>query len=315
MIEPKPLFEERMQKLMPDYDHYLEIIKKGPQNAIRCNTHKISPKDLKKRLEERGWKISQPWPSYPEAMIVESELNPGELGKTEEHLLGYYYVQELSSMLPALALSPKPGELVLDLTAAPGSKTTQMSAMMENTGTIIANDSDIGRMIVLVSNFERCGCTNIVVTRNDAVQFCEKIKKTGIKFDKILLDVPCSGEGTIRSSPKTLLMWNIKMIEKLGRLQKKIASSAVELLRKNGEMVYSTCTHAPEENESAVSFLVERFNMQVEKISLPVKCRPGLEEWEGQKFQEGTENSCRVYPQDNNTEGFFVAKLRFKDEK
>jgi len=314
MLQPKPLFEERMKKLMADYDKFLEIIRKSPVNAIRCNTLKIKPQELRKRLEERGWKIFQPWKNYPEAMIVESELEPGELGKTPEHLLGYYYVQELSSMLPILALNPQEGELILDLCAAPGSKTTQASTMTNNTGTIIANDRDIGRMIVLVSNFERCGCTNIIVTRNDAVQLCQKLAKVGMKFDKILLDLPCSGEGTLRSSPKTLLMWNIKMIHKLSRLQKKIASSAVQLLKENGEIVYSTCTHAPEENESVVSFLVERFNMQVEKISLPVKCRQGISEWEGEKFQEGIEHSCRVYPQDNNTEGFFVAKLKFKEK-
>jgi NOL1/NOP2/sun family putative RNA methylase len=315
MLQPKALFEERMKKLIKDYDLWLEFSRKEPPNSIRCNTLKIKPQELRKRLEEKGWKISQQWPDYPEAMIIENTLNPGEIGKATEHLLGYYYVQEVSSMLPALALEPKPNELVLDLCAAPGSKTTQMAAMMNNSGTIIANDKDIGRILILASNLERCGCTNAVITRNDAVQLCERLAKTNIKFDKILLDLPCSGEGTIRSSPKTFLMWNIKMINKLSRLQRKIASSAVQLLKPDGTLVYSTCTHSPEENEEVVSFLVERFNMQVEKINLPVKCRPGLQEWEGEKFQEGTENSCRIYPQDNDTEGFFVAKLRFKGER
>jgi NOL1/NOP2/sun family putative RNA methylase len=312
MFEPKPLFEERMRKLLPDYEKFLEIIRKEPQNAIRCNTLKIKPEELKKRLENRGWKITQPWPRFPEAIIIESDLGPGELGKTEEHMLGYYYVQELSSMLPMLALSPQQGELVLDLCAAPGSKTTQAAAMMNNTGTIIANDRDIGRMVVLASNLERCGVTNTIITRNDAVQLCEKLKRTGIKFDKILLDLPCSGEGTIRSSPKTLLMWNIKMIVKLGKLQRKIASSAIDLLKKDGTLVYSTCTHAPEENEAVVNFLVERLGLELETANLPVKCRPGLDEWEKEKFQKGIEHTCRIYPQDNDTEGFFVAKLRFK---
>lgn len=314
MIEPKPLFEERMKKLLPDYEKFLEIIRKEPQNAIRCNTLKIKPSELIDRLEKKGWKMSQPWPKFPEVMIIESELKPGELGKTDEHMMGYYYVQELSSMLPMLALNPQPGELVLDICAAPGSKTTQASAMMNNTGTIVANDRDIGRMIVLASNLERFGATNTVITRNDAVQLCEKLNKVGMKFDKILLDVPCSGEGTIRSSPKTLIMWNPKMIIKLGKLQRKIASSAVSLLRENGTMVYSTCTHAPEENEAVVNFLIERFGLELEPANLPVKCRPGLLEWERDKFQKSVEHACRIYPQDNNTEGFFVAKLKRKNE-
>lgn len=325
-LQPKPLFEERMRKLLADYDKWLEFCRKEPLNSIRCNTLKTSPEKLKKKLEEKGWKISQPWSSnsrekinhastsglreeYPQAMIIESNLAPGALGKSFEHLLGYYYIQELSSMLPVLALQPKPCELVLDLCASPGSKTTQACAMMENSGTVIANDKDIGRMIILASNTERCGCTNLIITRNDAVQLCQKLHGK-IKFDKILLDVPCSGEGTIRSSPKTFLMWNIKMIQKLGRMQKKIASSAIPLLKENGVIVYSTCTHAPEENESVVSFLVENFNLEVEKISLPLKTRPGITEWQGEKFNDEVKKCCRIYPQDNDTEGFFVAKLR-----
>ncbi len=312
MLEPKPLFEERMRKLITDYDKWLEFCGKQPQNFIRCNTLKIKPEELGKKLEEKGWKISQPLEEYPEAMIIENDLLPGALGNSIEHLLGYYYVQELSSMLPALVLKPKSGELVLDLCAAPGSKTTQMSAMMQNSGTIIANDRDIGRMIVLASNAERCGCTNLIITKNDAVQFCQKLKKADIKFDKILLDVPCSGEGTIRSSPKTFLIWNIKMIEKLGRIQKKIASSAINLLKPYGEIVYSTCTHTPEENESVVNFLVNNFNLKVEEITLPLKTRPGILEWKGEKFNEEIKKACRIYPQDNDTEGFFIAKLKRK---
>jgi len=309
--EPKPRFEERMKKLLSDYDKFLEISKIPSINSVRCNTLKISPEKLRKRLEDKGWKIEQPFPNHEEIMII-GKLNPGELGKSVEHMLGYFYVQEISSMLPILALKPKPGELLLDLCASPGSKTTQASAMMENSGTIIANDKDVGRIKILASNTERCGCTNIIMTRHDAVQLCERLAKLRLKFDKILLDVPCSGEGNIRSSPKTLLMWNEKMINKLSRLQRKIASTAIQLLKPEGELIYSTCTHAPEENESNVHFLAEKFNMTVEKISLPVKCRPGLTEWEGEKFGKQLENCCRVYPQDNNTEGFFLAKLRFK---
>ena len=312
MLEPKPLFEQRMRNLLKsreDYENWIEYSKKPAINSIRCNTLKIGPQELKKRLEKK-WEVSQPFPKHEEIMIIKSNLLPGELGKSIEHLLGYYYVQEISSMMPILALQPKPGELILDLCASPGSKTTQAAMMMQNSGTIIANDKDIERIKILSSNLERCSCTNVIVTRNDAVQLCEKLKKTRIKFDKILLDLPCSGEGTIRSSPKTFLMWNIKMIEKLSRMQKKIASSAIDLLKDDGEIVYSTCTHAPEENEEVVSFLVERFNLKIEKISLPVTCRPGLTKWENKNHNKELNKACRIYPQDNNTEGFFLAKLR-----
>lgn len=311
--EPKPKFEERMKKLILDYEKFQEFSKKPSPNSIRCNTLKIKPEELKAKLEAKDWKISQPFPEHEEIMIIDQWLGPGELGKAIEHLLGYYYVQEISSMLPILALNPQPGELLLDLCASPGSKTTQAAAKMQNQGTIVANDKDIGRISILSSNLERCSCTNVIVTRHDAVQLCLRLQKLGMKFDKILLDVPCSGEGNIRSNPKTLLMWNENMIKKLARLQKKIIASAVPLLKPEGEIVYSTCTHAPEEDEDNVNFLVEKFNMQVERVSLPVKCRQGIEEWEDKKYPEETKNCCRVYPQDNDTEGFFLAKLRFKE--
>lgn len=310
--EPKPKFEERMRKLIEDYDKFAEISKKPSLNSIRANTLKIKPEELKERLEAKGWKISQPFSHYPEIMIIDEWLAPGELGKSIEHLLGYYYVQEISSMLPILALAPKPGELLLDLCAAPGSKTTQASSMMKNSGTILANDKEMGRISILSSNIERCSCTNVIVTRHDAVQLCLRLQKLGMKFDKILLDVPCSGEGNIRSNPKTLLMWNEKMIKKLSRLQKKIISSAIPLLKPEGELVYSTCTHAPEENEENVNFLIDKFSMEVQRVSLPIKTRCGITEWENTKFSKEVEKACRVYPQDNDTEGFFLAKLTFR---
>ncbi|HLD37144.1 MAG: RNA methylase, NOL1/NOP2/sun family [Candidatus Amesbacteria bacterium GW2011_GWA2_42_12] len=315
MYSPKPLFEERMKALLEspeDYEKFLEYAKLPLPRTIRCNTLKISAQELKQRLEEKGWKIRQPFPEYPEIMIVESVLQPGELGKSIEHVMGYYYIQEMSSMMPVIALQPKPGEIVLDLCAAPGSKTTQMSAFMQNAGTIIANDNRIDRIQILASNLERCGCMNVIVTRNDGVQLCERLAGAGMKFDKILVDAPCSAEGNVRSNQKTLLMWNIRMIEKLGRMQKKLALSAFQLLKEGGEMVYSTCTHAPEENEAVVDFLVKNFNAQSEKISLPLKCRQGITEWGNGKleFSQEIKSACRIYPQDSNTEGFFVAKVK-----
>jgi NOL1/NOP2/sun family putative RNA methylase len=313
MIEPKPLFLERLKKLMPDekdFARFNEIIHIKPVNAIRCNTLKISPLNLRKRLEEKGWKIEQPWDQHPEVMQVTSELEPGELGRAREHLTGLYYIQEFSSMLPLLALKPKAGELVLDLFAAPGSKTTQMAALMENKGTIIANDNDISRISILASNIERCGAMNVLVARHDAVILCEKFLKLGIKFDKILLDVPCSGEGTTRGSPKTFIMWNYKMIKKLGRMQRKFIASAVPLLKHGGELVYSTCTYAPEENEKNVDFLIKEMGLKIQDAGLPVKCRQGITEWEGEIFSDEVKKACRIFPQDNNTEGFFVSKFR-----
>ncbi len=309
---PKPEFEERMKKLLgKEAIEFFKVSYTETPDSIRCNKIKISPSELKNRLENLGWKIEQPFNDFPEVMIVRSKLEPGELGKTKEHLLGYYYVQDISSMMPLLSLQPKTGELLLDLAAAPGSKTTQAAAMMENSGTIIANEVSLGRISILNSNLERCGVMNTIVVRKDGIRFCEILdKKSKMRFDKILVDAPCSGEGTLRKSIKTYQMWNIKVIEKLSRLQKKLASSALKLLKPGGELIYSTCTLAPEEDEGVIDYLVKNFNVEVEKIDLPIKTREGIVEWKGAKYNEQIKNCVRIYPQDNDTDGFFLAKLR-----
>jgi len=314
MIQPKPAFLEKMQELMPDkedFEKYKKIIHTLPPKSIRCNKIKISPKELKQKLEEK-WKVSQPFKQYPEIMIIQSELEPGELGKSIEHLLGYYYVQEISSMLPILALKPKPGETLLDLCASPGSKTTQAAAEMQNKGFIHANDKDLGRIIILNSNLERTGITNQIVTKERGEILSKRLADKNIKFDKILLDVPCSGEGTCRSSPKTFIMWNPKMIDKLSRIQLKLAREAIKLLKKQGEVLYSTCTHSPEENELIVNQLLEEFPLEILPISLPLKTRKGITQWKGKQLNKEIEKAVRIYPQDNNTEGFFLCKMRLK---
>ncbi|MEK6925873.1 MAG: RsmB/NOP family class I SAM-dependent RNA methyltransferase [Nanoarchaeota archaeon] len=414
-LELKPLYIERIKKLLSgkDFQEYLEILNKPLQNSIRCNTLKISPKELKQRLEEKNWKISQPWKDFQEVMIIEGKyvtkeeadeiekklmnkgikidikknfddkifdekvkgkykeigndkptskdylinsisisergesnhglaggnkilinLEPGELGRSLEHLLGYYYVQELASMLSVIALNPEENEIILDLCAAPGSKTTQMAASLKSTGAIIANEVNLGRIKILASNLERCGVSNAIISRKDGIALCKRLKNmqdfssasfggnekvlldAGSKtrrrflFDRILVDAPCSGEGTMRSSSKTALMWNPKAIKSLSRLQKALVEAALEILKPKGTLIYSTCTHAPEENEEVVNYILNEFKeMKIEKINLPLKSRPGITSWQDKNYDPKVKQSCRIYPHDNNTEGFFVAKF------
>ena len=312
----KPLFRERLEKLMPDkedFDRFEKIVHTGPRSFIRCNSLKISPENLLIRLKKK-WQVIQPYSAYPEIMLIESDLGPGELGNSIEHLLGYYYVQEVCSMMSVIALDPKPGEIILDLCASPGSKTTQIAAKMENCGTLIANDLKMDRIMILSANLERCGVTNNIVTRGDAIAICSKMQRLGMKFDRILLDAPCSGEGTLRSSPKTFLMWNEKVVEKFSRQQKKLLAFALKCLKVGGTLVYSTCTHAPEEDESVLDFAVKNFNVKIEQINLPIKCRPGVTEWYNEKYSPEVTKGCRIYPQDNDSEGFFVSKMTLLEE-
>jgi NOL1/NOP2/sun family putative RNA methylase len=310
----KEEFRERMEKLIgkKDAKEFFDIAYYSSPNWIRVNTIKISVEDLKKRLEDYGWKLTQPIIGFPEVMKIESKLSPGELGKTKEHLLGYYYVQDVSSMLSLIALKPSSEDFFLDLCASPGSKTTQAAAMMDNKGTIIANEVSLGRISILNANLERCGVSNCMVIRNDGVRFCRRLKeKTKLRFDKILVDAPCSGEGTLRKSLKTFNMWNVKTMKNMGKVQKKLAASALEVLRDGGEMVYSTCTLSPEENEEVVDFLIKNFGVEVLDISVEgIKLREGVVEWDGKKYDGQVKKCRRLYPQDNDTEGFFLCKLR-----
>jgi NOL1/NOP2/sun family putative RNA methylase len=313
-LEPKPLFIERMQKLLTDkkdFESYMEILKVPILRSIRCNLLKTNQENLKKRLEKNGWKIKQPWAKNKEVMIVENDLMPGELGNSIEHLLGYYYVQELASMLPIIALNPKENETILDLCASPGSKTTQIASSTNGEGTIIANEINIGRIKILANNLERCGVSNVIITKKEGSALCKRLSKLNFQFDKILIDAPCSGEGTLRSSPRTYLMWNINSVKQLSAMQKNLVSSAIPLLKVGGELVYSTCTHSPEEDEEVVDFILKTFpEMKIEKVSLPVKSREGIKSWENRGYSNDVKLSHRIYPQDNNTEGFFLAKFK-----
>ncbi|MGV8142719.1 MAG: NOL1/NOP2/sun family putative RNA methylase [Candidatus Pacearchaeota archaeon] len=318
MVRPemKPAFEDRMRELMPDandFAKYNEIIHHKPLNYIRCNTLKMSTEELFNRLKKK-WNVVQLYPNFPEIILIDQELGPGELGNAIEHILGYYYVQEVCSMMSVIALDPKPGERVFDVCASPGSKTTQIAARMENSGTLIANDVKLDRIRILAANLERCGAMNCIVTRNDGVGLCIRLAKENFKFDKILLDAPCSGEGTLRSSAKTFLMWNPKVIKKISREQKKLIANAIKCLKVGGSLVYSTCTHAPEENEEIVDFALKNFPLKLEKVHLPMKCRPGVNSWRGDSFDLDTSSVCRIYPQDNNSEGFFVSKMTLLEE-
>ncbi len=310
---PKARFIERMEMLLgkEEAKEFFDISYTKAPVSIRCNTLKMNPMELLRRLKSYGWELRQPFEKFPEIMIVTSGPAPGDLGKTKEHLLGYYYVQEISSMLPMMALKPETGDFVLDLCASPGSKTTQASAMMKNKGFILANEISMERIGILNSNLERCGVSNTIVSRKEGVALCERLlKKSQVRFDKILVDAPCSGEGTLRKSPKTFLMWNENMIKKIAKTQRALAVAALKLLKVGGVMIYSTCTLAPEENEMIVDYLLRNFEIEIESLSLPLKFRNGICEWNGEKLDEECKKCLRLYPQDNDSDGFFVAKIR-----
>lgn len=300
----KPGFEERYRCLCDDYDEFMKYSLSFMRRSIRVNTLKITVNEVKRRLEEKNW-ILTPIPWCKEGFWLDHKEGRRDIGNTEEHVLGYIYVQESASMLPPIALNPKPGEIILDMASAPGSKSSQIGQMMNNTGLVVCNDYKGMRVRPLGLNLQRVGTTNTIISLMEG----QRIK--GMQFDRILVDAPCSGTGTIRKSLKTLRMWNPNMIKRLSITQKQMIENAFNLLKPGGTMVYSTCTLEPGEDEAVVSFLLNKYdNASTVPIKIDIKKRDPILEFEGEKYHQGVKNALRIWPQDNDSEGFFVAKIQ-----
>ena len=298
----KEEFKERYAKLT-DWDSFTKYSLSFLRRSIRVNTILAQVSEVKKSIEAKGWKL-EPIPWCEEGFWI-SHPERKDVGNLLEHHVGKIYVQEAASMIPPLILAPIPGDIVLDMCAAPGSKTTQMGVMMDNQGIIVANDYKGERLQSLGINVQRSGLTNVLVTLMHGKRFF------GFSFDKILLDAPCSGTGAIRKSLKTIRIWNAKMITKLARQQKELIVNAYENLKEGGEMVYSTCSVEPEENEGVVDFLLKKFpSAKVLPIRLEgIKRSAAILEFEGISFNPSIKEALRLWPQDNDTEGFFVAHI------
>ena len=284
--------------MISDADAFMEA--RQEWRSIRVNTLKIDRDELMERLQERYEIKEMPW--YENGLFIKGE----NISKNMEYYLGYYHIQEAASMIPPLLLNPEKNEIIIDLCAAPGSKTTQMAMMMENYGIIIANDSNPIRLKALTHNIQRAMATNCIVTNYDG----RYMDKTGIKADKILLDAPCTASGKIIKDKKLLERWNYGRIRKMSALQKSLIRAACNLLEEDGILVYSTCSIEPEENEDVIDYAIKKFDMEVEKASLKgIKTREGIKEWDGKEY-EWASKAIRIWPQDNSTEGFFICRLR-----
>ena len=307
-VEWKDRFIERYSKLT-DIEEFKKASLTYLRRSIRVNTLKATIADVKKRIG-KVWTLT-PVPWCKEGFwIKHATEDRRDVGNLIEHTLGYIYIQEAASMIPPVVLAPKPGDVVLDMCASPGSKATQLAQYMKNKGLLVANDYKWERLQPLGLNMQRMGVSNAVITLGEGRFF-----STPGVFDKILVDAPCSGTGTIMKSLKTVAIWNPNMIRRLAGQQKQLISTAFDALKPGGTMVYSTCSLEPEENEGVITHLLEKYpNAHIEKIKLKIKRSEPVMEFEGKKYDERVRDCLRIWPQDNDTEGFFVAKI-FKEEK
>ncbi len=302
----KPEFERRYKELLGDeYEILLSFMAKKPIPSIRINPMKVDPNWMVEELEKSGWRLQQiSWYENGYRVIE----GPERLGNTEWHQLGVYYVQEAASMIPPVVLSPKPGEKILDLAASPGSKTTQISEMMKYRGILVANDVSPSRVDALTANVQRMGSLNVIITMMDG-----RLAPTRLGhdiFDKVLLDAPCSSLGEVRRSWGALARWSPKSVNRISKLQVSLAKAAYKTLKPGGLMVYSTCTLEPKENEWVVYKLMEAGAI-IEDIHIEgLKWRPGIERWLDWEFGKEMRKTMRIYPQDNDTIGFYIALIR-----
>ncbi len=303
---PKPFLERFSALLGDEFDQFLRNLAQPSENFVRVNTLKVPLKDGQERLAEMNIE-AMPLPYYPAGLRIRRghELIP----RTVDFALGYFYIQEGASMVPPISLAPKPNHLVLDLCAAPGSKTTQISQMMGNQGAIIANDRTFQRITSLGHNLQLCGVSNTIVLHEDGRLLPQSLS---LKFDRVLVDAPCSASGHLRGKSPQFESPNPKRLQGLQALQKGLIKAGFRLLKSGGRLVYSTCSLHPEENEDVIQHLLNQ-NPEARLTKneiIGLASHPGLIEWENTHYNDMMRHCLRVYPQDNDTDGFFIASIR-----
>ena len=298
-LTPEEYFRS-YSKMIPDFAVFCRKLAEPLPVHLRINTLKASLAETRMRLEHRGILLVQEKP-LPMVFRAQNLSQPGHL---LEFSLGHLHSQALSSALAALALDPQPGDAVLDLCAAPGSKTSLLAQLMKNTGTIVANDNKPNRLIPLRANLKRLGVTNTILVRSPGQHLPKRYS-----FDRILVDVPCSAEGTLRAGTQGTIRPPLPVGAKLLRLQRDLTLRAFDLLNPGGTLVYSTCTYNPEENESVVQFLLKNREAIVQPVPLDLPHIPGLNRWKETTYEPSIKQCWRIYPHHLDTVGFFLARV------
>ncbi|MFL2028932.1 RsmF rRNA methyltransferase first C-terminal domain-containing protein [Loigolactobacillus zhaoyuanensis] len=226
-------------------------------------------------------------------------------GRQVDHQAGYVYSQEPSAMLVGAVAAPQPGERVLDLCAAPGGKTTHLASFMQQKGLLVANEIMPKRAKILAENVERFGITNAVITNETPERLAQKFPSF---FDRILVDAPCSGEGMFRKDPGAKKYWTPDYPLACAQRQREILTEALKMLRPGGEIIYSTCTFSPEEDEQIIAWLLQQYPLTVVPITRQAGMSAGRPEWADDN--PALAGTLRLFPHLFAGEGHFIAKLQ-----
>jgi len=298
---------ERYRKIIPDWNAFHRSIQQRDPTTIRVRTGRISSAQLKTRLVDQGFLVEEVAGVDSFMRVLDGPFNVTD---TIEHWLGLFYVQQVSAGIAALGLRPNPGENILDLCAAPGGKTTQIADLMQDRGCVVAVDRNEGRLQALMGNIYRLVHPNIMVVSGDGL----RLPETAL-FDRVLVDAPCSAEGTLRRKSNRRIKESIRFRQSVPKRQEALLRKAIQLTRPGGVVVYSTCTFAPEENEGVVDAVLKDLPVHLEECDLQIPHSPGLTRFEGKVFDPNLEKTYRIYPYHLDSGGFFMARLRRQDNQ
>jgi len=300
-------FAERLKFIVGEslFDKIVATFSQSVLLNVRVNTLKENFAEIQKKFTD--FKIGYGLvPGISNALVLENQTAK-QLDSAGFLSDGLIYIQSLSSMLPALILDPRPEERVLDLCAAPGSKASQIAAMMNNRGDLVCVEAIRRRYYKLKSVLSLLGVTNARAVCLDGRRFRDREL-----YDRILVDAPCSAEGRFRADDKrTQAFWSLRKIREMARKQKGLLLNAARLLKKGGILVYSTCTFAPEENEAVVDWLLRKTEgrVEIQPAHYPdVPTYPALTAWQGRIYDARVSRCMRILPT-ATMEGFFIAKF------
>lgn len=282
-----------------DFQDFYDSLSDPLPVYMRVNTIKTSPEAVDSMFTDVGVQLEKT--SVPWFYSMPYELKPLSL---PAYHLGYIYHQGITSAMAVLALDIHAGQSVLDLCAAPGGKTTYISQIMNDSGLVVANDRRHQRMTALMANIKRLGITNTVVTSGRGEHFT-----AGMRFDRVLVDAPCSGEGKWRVSPERGMENMRGGRTDLPAIQKGLIKRAFDMLAPGGILVYSTCTYNPEENEGVVSYLLKKRRAAVLDWKPPLESSPGVLDFMEKSYDDECGKCRRFYPHKTGSGGFFVARI------
>ena len=293
---------ERYRAIIPDWEGFQDIILRRDPPTLRVRTGRISTVVLKDRLQAQGFVLTEV-EGLPDFFRVID--GPHTVADTLENWLGLFYIQQASTGVAVPLLGPCPGERVLDLCTAPGGKTTHASDLMQDRGCIVAIDRNEDRIRALLGNMYRTAHPNVLVLAGDG-----RSLPGGALFDRVLVDAPCSAEGTLRRKHGKPRRQTAKFRKQAPRRQESLLRRAIALTRPGGTILYSTCTFAPEENEAVVDRVLKDCPVTLDPITIDAPHAPGLTSFEDQVFDASLEGACRIYPHHFDSGGLFLARLK-----